>query len=117
MKNRISLLAAIACCLLLVSSGVQAAGIQDVWAEEGSAEGNYVKFNRIKTFSREFHVPLPDPGKDEELRLSVPGPMSVMDVSGARPRGSAIVRPRGGSFMTPRREADREIQRLIKVLE
>jgi hypothetical protein len=116
MKIRISLLIAIACCLLLVSSGVQAAGVQDLYSQEESTDGNYVKFNRVKTFEREIHVPLPDPGEDE-VRLSVPGPMSVMDASSTRPRGSAIVGPKGGSFMTPRREADREIQRLIKILD
>ena len=44
-----------------------------------------------------------------------PGPLS-RSKSVIPVRGSAIVTPRGGTFATPQQRADREIRRLIRIL-
>lgn len=52
---------------------------------------------------------------------SVPGPMTFIGAEKGAGMdgniGSAIVLPRGGAFMTPRREADMQIRKLIGKLD
>ncbi len=62
----------------------------------------------------ESAVPLPRPGEPSSLS-PLAGPV---DIGSGRETsmGSAIVSPGGGSFVGPRRQANREIRQLIRQL-
>jgi hypothetical protein len=116
MKIRISIIAAITGCLLLASGAVLAVSSEEITTPSASA-GNYVKFAIGGHYDGAYPVPLPNPGEEDMNSNSVPGPIATTDGSTVNSRGSAIVGPRGGSFMTPKRRADREIQQLINTLD
>ena len=71
-------------------------------------------------------LPIPEfdemaqPGKAGEFHGSSPGPITSIGDERATfgaATGSALVSPRGGSFMTPRRKADMQIRKLIDKLD
>lgn len=64
--------------------------------------------------------PLPVPVEPESagtFSASVKGPVALQGSALGASYGSALVRPRGGAFSSPRQQADREIRRLIRRLD
>lgn len=53
----------------------------------------------------------------EKATSFTPGPVSAIVAGMSGGTGSAIVAPAGGSFVTPRMEADRAIRRTIRLLD
>ena len=72
----------------------------------------------VPEFSMDGEARTPGEGAAPKFQSTI-GPMAVAQkgmIDGNR-TGSAIVSPRGGSFMTPRREADKAIRKLIGQLD
>ena len=64
--------------------------------------------------------PLPVPIEPESagtFSASVKGPVAFSATALGESYGGALIRPRGGSFSSPRQQADREIRSLIRRLD
>ena len=108
----------LACVLLglVIASSAFALESDDV-ISSAAPEGRYVKFNIAYRYNGIPPVPLPEPGEGIIRANSTPGPVTSIASTDNVARGGAIVGPSGGSFLTPRRMADREIQKLIRRLD
>jgi hypothetical protein len=79
-----------------------------------------IKFAQKPPTREASPVPLPvpvDPESTGILATSLKGPVAAPDGGLGAFYGSALVRPRGGTFSSPRQQADREIRRLISRLD
>ena len=100
----------VACALVLATTCALSAGEQMVGAESrGSSKGRIVEVDRIQPSLDPAPVQLPTHQDDQVGPAALGSDMMVVG-------SGAIVRPRGGAFMSPRERSDQAIRRTIRRL-